>query len=250
MGRSRIRISTNTNQRPVTPLVELSTVNAVDVDNLKRDYFKGRPSSSLYSRIYLPKEAMLMAALFPVAEILYHWDQLFYNRPIIPVVFKLFVALVVSLTSAAIAATAVWWPRHFKGKVEIDTKGSRMGLLFCVFGAQVAQGTFQALPQVWGRRLVTLTALVATVVWERLTQSWHYREIFLIGCFLSGASIPTYLYISKSILLELFTSEWVNLVFFMYTVITLIGVVVYRPTPIFASRYLLALLLTVPNSYS
>lgn len=191
-----------------------------------------------------------MAALLPIARVLYYWDEFFGNQHTMPLIFKFLVAFVVSLTSAAVAATAVWWPRHFKKKVEIDTKCSRMGLLFCVFGVQVGQSTCQWLNQLWGRRLVTLTALTATLVWEQLTRSWHQRETFFVGCFLCGAAIPTYLCISKSILLELFSGGLLNLVFFMYTVITLTGIIVSRPTPIVASGYLLALLLMVPNTYS
>ncbi|GAV56137.1 hypothetical protein ZYGR_0BA00430 [Zygosaccharomyces rouxii] len=248
MARGRVRNSRTSPQRVALP-VRPSTANSLDDCSLRQELSLVR-SSSLASKIYLPKQTMLMAALLPIARVLYYWDEFFGNQHTMPLIFKFLVAFLVSVTSAAVAATAVWWPRQFKNKVEIDTKCSRMGLLFCVFGAQVGQSACQSLNQLWGRRLVTLMALTMTTVWEKLTQSWHRREVFFVGCFLCGAAIPTYLCISRSILLELFAGGLLNFVFFMYTVITLAGIILSRPTPIVASGYLLGLLLMVPNTYS
>lgn len=248
MGRSRAKKNNGISQQKLSPL-RVTTANSLDFCILNEELSMVR-SSSFSSKLYLPKQTMLVAALLPIARILYFWDEFFGNQYTIPtLVFKLLIAFVVSLASAAVAATAVWWPGLFKTKVEIDLKCNRMGLLFCVFGAQIGQSTCQSVDQLWGHRLATLMALTGTAVWEQLTRSWHQKEIFLVGCFLRGAAIPTYLCISRSILLELFTGDLLNFIFLVYTVITVAGIIVSRPRPIVASGYLLALLLIVPNTY-
>lgn len=247
MGRSRAKNYNGVSQQRMAPL-RVTTANSLDFCILNEELSMVR-SSSFSSKLYLPKQTMLVAALLPIARILYFWDEFFGNQYTMPLVFKLLIAFVVSLASAAVAATAVWWPRQFKTKIEVDLKCNRMGLLFRVFGAQVGQSTCQSVEQLWGHRLATLMALTGTTVWEQLTRSRHQKEIFLVGCFLRGAAIPTYLCISRSILLELFTGDLLNFIFLVYTVIMVAGIIVSRPRPIVASVYLLALLLIVPNTY-
>lgn len=251
MGRGKVgKIRASIQQEP--SVIRAPTANLLDCScssSPREEYSLVRPPASLFSKIYLPKQTMLMAAIFPIAKIPYHWEEFFTNKYTMPLIFKFFVILLVSSTSAAVASTAVWWPRQFKNKMEIDTKSSRMGILFCIFGAQVGQSTCESIAQSWGRRLLTFMALAVTVIWEQLTRSWRQKETFLLGCFLCGTAIPTYLCISKSILFELFTGPLLNFVFFIYTIITLVGIKISRPTPKVASRYLLVLLLTVPSTY-
>lgn len=204
-----------------------------------------RPRSEVLGS-YRLRNTLLLLEVFPVARVMHRWKQCLADQELTWFT-KVYVAAVVSVASAAMAGVAVWWPLQFRKQVDIDAKWSRMGMLFCVFGLQLGQSVPWTLNELFGPRLVTLVLIIVCMAWQHVSAYWRIREAFLVGCFLCGASLPAYQCIGYGTLVKLFADSALNVVMGLYAVVSVVGVVISRPSPLVATAYLVAFLLTVTD---
>lgn len=193
------------------------------------------------------RTTLLLAAVVPIIRIMSRRKQGVADQEL-SWFHKYYITTVLSAASAAVAAVAFWWPFNFRKQINIDSKGGRMGMLFWVFGLQVGESIPRILNELFGRKVVIIQLVIVSIAWYYIFAWWHTREAFLVGCFLSGAFIPAYQCIGYDILSELFADGPLRIAVGLYAAVSMLGILISRPSILVAAAHLVALLLTVSDA--
>ncbi|AQZ15950.1 (ZYRO0G16280g) [Zygosaccharomyces parabailii] len=217
-----------------------------EIQEIRQNRALRQPQTNAQTRQSL-RTTILLAAVIPIVRIMSRRKQGVADQEL-SWFHKYYITIVLSAASAVVAAVAFWWPFNFRKQINIDSKGGRMGMLFWVFGLQVGQSIPRTLSELFGRKLVIIQLVMTSIAWYHISAWWHTREAFLVGCFLSGAFIPAYQCIGYGILSEIFAEGPLKIVVGFYAAVSMLGILISRPSILVAAAHLVALLLTVSDA--